>query len=89
MNEMTTYQKDALNLLHVDKGGMVNFGELARNVLGMQAQYASYYVDGIGVPRCADDLRMETGTIGGNYHAYRIHVKDAPVFIERVNSFQS
>lgn len=60
----------------------VSFGDVARELLNMQAQYASYFLRGSGnFPRIADDLRIEGDA--GNYHSLEIHRDDVAEFVNR------
>lgn len=66
-------------------GNYIIFGDLAREKLGMQCQYASRYVDGrLGYKNLGDGLRF----IGDpkDYHTLKIHQDDAKIFVERFNS---
>lgn len=72
----------------------VEFGEVARGRLGMQCQYSSRYLTGIGrSPRLAEDLRWHGGEIdtlwrqldsSGDYHRLRLHRDDVDEFVDRV-----
>ena len=57
----------------------IPFGDVARNQLGMQCQYASRYV------RDAVDEGFRFDRIDtGNYHDILIHEDDVTLFVERV-----
>lgn len=71
-----------------DVDGFVNFGDVARNLLNMQCQYASYYVGGVASrPDLGEGLRI----IGDahNYHSLRIHKDDVVEFVQRVEKERS
>lgn len=60
----------------------VSFGDMARELLNMQAQYAAYFLNGAGgLARIADDLRVK-GQVG-DYHSLQIHRDDVAVFVSR------
>lgn len=66
----------------------LDFGELCRRELGMQCQYGSYYLEGIGGrPNLGAGLRFIEKN-PGNYHSIRIHKDDWPIFVERVRRNQ-
>ncbi len=62
----------------------IPFGEIARDQLGLQGQYASRYVHGRGedYPNLGVGLRF----IGNpdNYHTLKIHPEDVAEFVKRV-----
>jgi hypothetical protein len=71
-------------------GDWVPFGTVARDFCGMQAQYASHYVDGRhpGAPHLGKGLRFR-GTGGkaldtADYHNIEIHKDDVETFVRRV-----
>lgn len=70
-------------------GAWVSFGDVARQRLGMQAQYASRYVGGHGrAPDLSQGLRFQN--TGGkpldaaDYHDIEIHADDVEEFVLRV-----
>jgi len=71
-----------------DNKNYINFGDFARRELHMQSQYASHYADGIGgAPDFGKDLRIHRGR-PGDYHTYKIHKDDAPIFKKRVTNYR-
>ena len=61
----------------------VNFGKVARKELGMQAQYASRFVDGRhGEPNLGDGLRFKG--LPKDYHSLMIEENDISEFVSRV-----
>jgi hypothetical protein len=76
----------------------VDFGDVARGRLGMQCQYASRYLTGVGAtPALAQDLRWHGGdpaalwrtlSPDGNYHALRIHADDVEEFVARADRWR-
>lgn len=88
MSEINAEQAEAINDLDVLDNGMVEFGDVARNVIGMQCQYASRYVFGIlGNPDLGSDLRTEGDAY--DYHSLLIHRDDVETFVKRVNEFRA
>lgn len=68
-----------------DDSDYVSLGDVCRDAIGIQCQYGSRYVNGIGgFPRLADDLRILRRD--GDYHDMRIHRDDVNLFVERVLS---
>jgi hypothetical protein len=64
----------------------INFGDFARNKIGMQCQYASHYLCGLkGYPNLGEGLRF-TNDKTGSYHDIRIHKDDAQIFKERLEN---
>lgn len=75
-------------IAEADDKGFVSFGDVARGLLNMQCQYASYYIDGVGGrPVLADGLRIVGDS--GNYHSLKIHKDDIQVFVDRVRGARS
>lgn len=75
-------------LQDADADGFVNFGDVARGVLNMQCQYASYYVGGVGGrPDLSQGLRFKGDAF--NYHSIRIHKDDVVEFVKRVTNSRS
>lgn len=63
----------------------LSFGDVARELLNMQAQYASYFLRGAGdFPRIADDLRIKGDA--ANYHSLEIHRDDVGEFVARAKA---
>jgi len=73
----------------VDAEGYVPLGDVARGLLGMQCQYASHYVNGLGdLPRLADEFRFKN-LDGASYHEIRIHQDDVEAFVQRMRGLRS
>lgn len=71
--------------MEADGDGMVDFGDVARNILGRQCQYVSRYVSGVAdTPILSSDLRT-SGDIY-DYHSLRIHQDDVQTFVDRVRA---
>lgn len=69
----------------------VAFGAVARNLIGIQCQYASRYILGEGenTPILGDGLRFRNWpNSGGNYHSIEIHRDDVAEFVTRVQEFR-
>jgi hypothetical protein len=66
-----------------DEHGFVDFGDVSRDLLGLQCQYGSRYVDGRieGWENLGDGLRFQGNT--NNYHSLRIHREDVEEFVSR------
>lgn len=64
----------------------VKFGDVARQKIGMQCQYAKEYILGRrGKPALGDGLRFRNWpNIRGNYHSIEIHEDDVAEFVRRV-----
>lgn len=63
----------------------LSFGDVARELLNMQAQYASYFLRGAGnFPRIADDLRIKGNP--ADYHSIQIHRDDVAEFVVRAKT---
>jgi hypothetical protein len=63
----------------------VNFGDVARDICGMQCQYASRFLTGLnGWPNLSDGIRW-TGN-RGDYHSFKIHRDDVGTFVNRVRN---
>jgi hypothetical protein len=62
------------------------FGPVARYKIGIQAQYASRYINGMNdYPALGEDLRFRNWPNAGmNYHAIEIHRDDVDEFVRRV-----
>jgi hypothetical protein len=77
-----------MNMTHTlkaDEDGMVDFGEVARGILGRQCQYISRYVSGVAdTPILADGLRVSGDKY--DYHSLRIHRDDVDTFVSRVHA---
>jgi hypothetical protein len=82
----TKFDSDALH----HAGGVLcaytQFGPVARHKIGIQAQYASRYIDGLN-----DYLALGKGlrfrnwpNAGMNYHSIEIHRDDVDEFVRRV-----
>lgn len=96
MNPKESYNQNNpekyLGKYEVDSEGYVYLGDIARGLLGMQAQYASRYLDGalpeLGYPNFGESLKLKdvfkNGKPSGNYHDYKIHKDDIETFIQRV-----
>jgi len=70
------------------KDEYVNFGDVARQQLGMQCQYASHYLYPDNDPFLGKGLRFLWG-IEGDYHSIRIHKDDVEEFIRRVKEVRN
>jgi len=66
--------------------GFVPFGDVARQQIGMQCQYASGYILGEGrCPNLGDGLRFKNWpNTSGDYHSIEIHQDDVEEFVRRV-----
>lgn len=61
----------------------IRFGEIARDLCGMQCQYARHYLAGnSNTPSLGDDLRWYGDT--ERYHNLMIHREDVDEFVRRV-----
>ncbi len=60
----------------------IQFGDVARQRLGMQCQYPHDYLDASKHPDLAEGVRW----IGshGDYHSIKIHKDDVEIFVARV-----
>jgi hypothetical protein len=69
-------------------GEYLDFGNLVREKLGMQCQYASRYLDGTieGYPRLGEGLRI-AGSLD-MYHSLLIHRDDADEFLRRMTEYR-
>lgn len=69
-------------------GEYVDFGDLVRDRIGMQCQYASRYLDGTieGYPRLGEGLRI-AGCLD-EYHTLLIHKCDAEEFLRRLIEYR-
>ena len=83
-----------LGKYEIDKEGFVHLGDIARGLLGGQAQYISRFLDGCDPdhsPNLSDSLRVKDvfrdGKPTGNYHDYKIHKDDVEEFVRRVKEF--
>lgn len=70
--------------------GFVSFGDVSRNLLQKQSQYASFYIDGRadGYPKLGAGLRFN-GIEDGNYHRIGIHPEDIDEFVRRIHAYRS
>lgn len=68
-------------------GNYIKFSDVVHEKIGMQAQYASHYVDGLcNYPLLAKDLRIiSLGGKDGEFFEWLIHKKDANKFAKRIN----
>lgn len=64
----------------------IRFGDVARNMIGMQCQYASDYLDSIKHPALAAGVRWR-GNLG-DYHFLTIHKDDVAAFVDRVQTWR-
>ncbi len=69
--------------------GFVDFGDVARNLMMMQSQYGSRYVDGAieGYPKLGEGLRIQGDP--RNYHSLEIHPEDIEDFMLRHSAYQA
>lgn len=74
-------------VFEADEEGFVNFGEVSRRLLDIQAQYGSRYVDGAfgEYPNLGDGLRIKGNS--DDYHNLRIHEDDIAEFVRRYNAY--
>lgn len=71
------------NTFECDLDGFVNFGDISREFLKLQAQYGSSYVRGISdTPNLGIDLRFKNLNTS-SYHDIMIHKDDIAVFVDR------
>ncbi len=62
----------------------LEFGDIARGMCGMQAQYCARYVDGSGdYPNLGQGLRIINND---DWYAIKVHRDDAAEFARRVNA---
>ena len=82
--------KELQNLQEMaDEEGFVPFREVAWTFMeGMQAQYASRYIDGAipGWPNLGEGLRFKGEA--SNYYSVKIHKDDIEEFVKRVRDYQ-
>lgn len=71
--------------------GYVNFGDVSRNLLGMQCQYGSRYIHGEqeGFPALGKDLRFNGSDEPGDYHSIGIHPEDIEEFVHRYSAYKA
>jgi hypothetical protein len=83
------YQDDEGRILAaVGDEGYVLFGAVCRTYLGQQAQYASRYINGMGVePDLGFHLQFSGDPL--NHHSLGIHPKDVPKFVQRVLDYRT
>lgn len=67
-------------------GKYISFGDVARNQIGQQCQYASDYLDVKKHPDLAKDVRW-TGDLA-DYHFLKIHEDDVAGFVARVQAWR-
>lgn len=68
-----------------DSEGFVDFGDVARLMLDMQCQYASYYIRGAGgLPKLSEGLRIQGDP--ADYHSLLIHRDDVKTFVSLVEA---
>lgn len=74
---------------HFNDGGYTSFGDVAREQLGQQCQYASRYVTGRNddYPNLGEGLRFKN-LDDGNYHAILIHRDDIDTFVQRYKDME-
>lgn len=79
---------EAVRLGYLPGDDYVGFGDIARGQIGMQCQYASRYVHGVGdYPNLGVGLRF-TGT-NADYHSMKIHKDDVAEFVRRMKEHRS
>jgi hypothetical protein len=64
----------------------IPFGDIARQQIGMQCQYAKDYLDADDYPDLATGVRWK-GRLA-DYHSVVIHKDDVAGFVERVIAFR-
>jgi hypothetical protein len=70
-----------------DTAPYVPFGDVARQRLHEQCQYASRYLEGeLGDPDLGSDLRWYGDT--ADYHGLQIHQDDVEEFVRRVRDYR-
>lgn len=75
--------------MEMDESGYVSFGDVARENLGMQCQYASRYITGFpDHPDLGKGLRFLNLDMD-NYHAIRIHRDDVPEIVRRIRDYRN
>lgn len=76
------------NLYRENPDGSVSFGDVARNLLGQQCQYASRYIDGRvrNYPKLGNGLRF-TELDSSSYHDIGIHPEDIEEFRRRFEAW--
>jgi hypothetical protein len=66
----------------------IDFGDFARKELGMQCQYATYFIHGLaGYPQLCGDIRMYN-PLQGTYHMIKIHRDDTYKLKKRVDVWE-
>lgn len=76
------------------ENGQVSFGDVARNLLGQQCQYASRYIDPAfteagDYPNLGIGLRIDLGRRTGDYHDYTIHPDDIDTLVSRHTAYKA
>lgn len=64
----------------------VKFGDVARNRIGMQCQYARDYLDITEHPTLAEGIRWRGDLT--DYHFLEIHEDDVDLFVNRVQTWR-
>ncbi len=83
----TAPQEHLENEFEPDAEGYVNIRVASRKI-GMQNQYASYFLDGMGGrPNFGKGLRWKEPKFG-SYHEIRIHKDDVEEFVRRVKEYK-
>jgi len=74
--------------LQFDNEGFVMFGDVARNLLNQQSQYASRYADDLDkdYPNLGKNLRIQGDC--GYYHGMKIYKDDIEEFVNRVRKYK-
>ncbi len=74
-----------------DADDYVDFGTVSRDLLGLQAQYGSRYLDGrVESPNLGIGLRYECKNEDcSNYHFIKIHKDDIGRFVSRVYAYKT
>lgn len=85
---LTEQQQLSIDALIVDEDNMVQLGEVTRNLINMQCQYGSRYLD----QKLQDSKFLGEGlrfnVEGSSYHDYRLNKDDVLEFVARVRQYR-